>query len=158
MTRFYNIFFKFELPLLAALLAACVTSLGAHGNIPENQRAFLEIESGLSVTAFDSDEVNWGIESFFGSAAEIAIPAGLHTLLFSARKEISEEAGTRSLSPRPERPGAPARIITTVYTHTATAEIEFLPNHRYKVTEDSSFMDFFLGAAGLKLNIEDISE
>jgi hypothetical protein len=95
MRRTFNFFFTIAaLSLVLALLGGCLSSLGSYAEVPEDLRAFLEIESGLEVAFFDDDEVNWKTDSFFDSYAEIAVPSGVHTLRVVTRKEFSDE-GTR---------------------------------------------------------------
>jgi hypothetical protein len=145
MSRSYNFFLKSgALSLAALLLAGCLTRLEPYGDAPEDRQAILEIENGLNVTLFDGNTVNWGTDSFFGGYAEIAIPAGTHTLRVTARKEASEEAD--------------AGVITNVYVLSAETRIDFLPRRRYRINEDSSFLDFFLGATELKLKIREVNE
>jgi hypothetical protein len=144
MGRSYNFFFTLGLlPLAAALLGGCLSPLGTYGEIAEGQRAFLEIESGLEVASFDGATVSWGKNSFFGGYAGIAVPAGAHTLRVLSRKEVSKEGA--------------AGVLTSAYTLSADLQVDLLPGHRYRIEEDGSFLDFFLGAYDLKLKVEDIS-
>jgi hypothetical protein len=144
MSRYYNFFFAVLVFLsAAALFPGCLTPLGSYGEVPEDQRVFLEIESGLKVAFFDETPVNWGKDSFFGGYAEVVVPAGVHTLRVSARKEAADE-GKRG-------------IVTNVYTITGEIKVDFLPLRRYRLKEDGSFLDFFLGSYDLNLKMEDIS-
>jgi hypothetical protein len=142
MSQSHNFFLKFgAFSLAAALFAGCLTSLGPHGEIPEDRRAFLEIEHGLTVAFFDNEEVNWGVDSVFGGFAGIFVPAGAHRLRVIARKESSEK-GDKG-------------IIKNMYSLSAEIEIDFLPRHSYRLEEDGSFLDLFLGAYDLKVKVRD---
>ncbi|MDR3200588.1 MAG: hypothetical protein LBT68_03915, partial [Spirochaetales bacterium] len=72
------------------------------------------------------------------------LPSGPHTLRVTASKELSTEDGPR--------------IVTAVYSLAADIKIDFAPGRRYRIEEDSAFLDYLLGAAGLKLKIEEISK
>jgi hypothetical protein len=140
MSRSYNFFLKFWVFLpAAALFTGCLTSLGMYGEVPGDRQAFLEIENGLTVTLFDNDQVHWGVDSVFGGPAGIIVPAGAHTLYVVAHKKSSEK-------------GAEG-VITNVYSLSAEIKIDFLPRHSYRLEEDGSFWDLFLGAYDLKLKV-----
>ncbi|MDR1932074.1 MAG: hypothetical protein LBQ57_04525 [Spirochaetales bacterium] len=131
------------------LCAACVTHLGVYQPGGESgEQSFLEIDGGLRVTAFDGQEVDWGLAPeddrlFFGRYAEVALPSGVHTLFVTATKELSTENGPR--------------IITVVYSVTADVQINFAPGRRYRIEEDAPFLDSLLGAAELIVKVREVS-